>query len=335
VKRLLAAAGVIAIVLAALVFVPSDHYLFLPDRARPVDPLVSVEDEAEADEDGDGGIYMVDILIRRASLLERVYPEIEEGSTLVPEHAVNPVGVSDSQRREQSLNQMSRSQEVAVTVALRELGYDVAVDAQGAEVTTVLPERPAEGALEVGDVVVEANGDRVRSPTGLQRAMSDVDPGDDVELVVLREGERETVTLDTTSAEDDPETEADESDRAVVGIIVEQAATFDFPIDVEIDAGDIGGPSAGLAFALDVTDELGENDLDRGRRIAATGEIALDGTVGPIGGIKQKTIAAKRVGAAMFLVPDANAAEARRYADGLRIVPVSSYDEALEALRAT
>ena len=162
-KRLLAAAGVIAIVLAALVFLPSDHYLFLPDRARPVDPLVQVEDEAEEDDDADGGIYMVDILVRRASLLERVYPEIEEGSTLVPEEAVNPVGVSESQRRETSLNQMSRSQEIAVTVALRALGYDVEVDAQGAEVTTVLPDRPADGELEVGDVV-EADGDRVRSP---------------------------------------------------------------------------------------------------------------------------------------------------------------------------
>jgi PDZ domain-containing protein len=332
VKRLLAAAGVIAIVLAALVFLPSDHYLFLPDRARPVDPLVQVEDEAEEDEE-DGGIYMVDILVRRASLLERVYPEIEEGSTLVPEEAVNPVGVSESQRREASLNQMSRSQEIAVTVALRALGYDVEVDARGAEVTTVLPDRPAEGELEVGDIVVEADGERVRSPRALQQAMSDVEPGEEVEFVVLRDDDRETVTLETTRGEDDPTTEADESDRAVVGILVEQAATFEFPLDVEIDAGDIGGPSAGLAFALDVTDELAEDDLDRGRRIAATGEIALDGTVGPIGGIQQKTIAAKRLGAAMFLVPDANAEEARRYADGLRIVAVSSYDEAIDAIR--
>jgi PDZ domain-containing protein len=334
VKRLLAAASVIAIVVAALVFVPSDHYLFLPDRARPVDPLVQIEGETDSDEDADGGIYMVDILVRRASLLERIYPEIEDGSTLVPEDAVNPVGVSDSQRREQSLNQMSRSQEVAVTVALRALGYDVKVDPQGAEVTTVLPDRPADGVLEVGDVVVQANGERVRAPRGLQRAMSKLEPGDEATLVVLRDGKRETVKLETTSGEDDPETPEDESKRAVVGVLVEQAATFDFPLDVEIDAGDIGGPSAGLAFALDVTDELDENDLDRGRRIAATGEIALDGTVGAIGGIKQKTIAAKRIGAAMFLVPDANAAEARRYANGLRIVPVSSYEEAIEALRA-
>jgi PDZ domain-containing secreted protein len=104
-KRVLALAAFMAAVVVALVFIPSDHYLFLPDKARPVDPLVEVPGEAK-DDDGPGGIYMVDILVRKASLLERVYPGVEEGSTLVPEHAVNPVGVSDRQRRQQSLNQM-------------------------------------------------------------------------------------------------------------------------------------------------------------------------------------------------------------------------------------
>jgi PDZ domain-containing protein len=333
VRRVLALAAVMAAVVAVLVFVPSDHYLFLPDKARPVDPLVQVPGESK-DDDGPGGIYMVDVLIRKASLLERVYPGVEEGSTLVPEHTVNPAGVSDSQRRKQSLNQMSRSQEIAVTVALRELGYDVEVRREGAEVTTVVPDRPADGKLQVGDVIVEANAQRVRSPEQLTRAMQQLDPGQVATFVVERDGKRETVEMKTVASEDDPSTPEDEGGRAVVGIVVTQAATFVFPVDVTIDAGDIGGPSAGLAFALDVTDELGETDLDRGRKIAATGEISLDGTVSPIGGVKQKTIAARRAGASLFLVPDANAAEARRYADGLKIVPVSDFDEALDALTA-
>jgi Lon-like protease len=210
----------------------------------------------------------------------------------------------------------------------------VKVRREGAEVVTVLPDKPADGELEVGDVIVEANAQPVRSPQELSRAMRRIEPGELATFVVKRGDERVTVELETVASEDDPTTQADEGGRAVVGIIVDQAATFDFPVDVSIDAGDIGGPSAGLAFALDVTDELGETDLDRGRRIAATGEIALDGTVSAIGGVKQKTIAARRVGAAMFLVPDANADEARRYADGLKIVPVTDYDEAVEALTA-
>ncbi len=102
-------------------------------------------------------------------------------------------------------------------------------------------------------------------------------------------------------------------------------------MDVSIDAGSIGGPSAGLAFALGIVDELGD-DIDDGRTIVVTGELALDGTVIPIGGIKQKTIGAKEAGADVFIVPDANAEEARKYADGLEIVAVSTFDEAIDAL---
>jgi PDZ domain-containing protein len=103
-------------------------------------------------------------------------------------------------------------------------------------------------------------------------------------------------------------------------------------VDVSIDAGSIGGPSAGLAFALGIVDELGEDDLTDGRTVVVTGELALDGTVIPIGGVKQKTIGAKEAGADLFIVPDANAEEARKYADGLEIVAVSNFDEALAAL---
>ena len=115
-----------------------------------------------------------------------------------------------------------------------------------------------------------------------------------------------------------------------MGIVIEPKLVL--PVDVSIDTGQIGGPSAGLAFTLEIIDELGPKDLDQGRTVVATGEIALDGSVHEIGGIKQKTIGAKEAGADVFLVPDENAEGARRYADGLRIVPVSDVDEALHAL---
>jgi Lon-like protease len=118
---------------------------------------------------------------------------------------------------------------------------------------------------------------------------------------------------------------------AVIGVIVQQSATIDLPVDIDINAGAIGGPSAGLAFALDIVDELGP-DVDKGRRIVATGELALDGSVEPIGGIKQKVIGAKQAGADIFVVPTGNAREAEQYAGGLEIVPVESFDEALKDL---
>ena len=328
VKRAFALVVLLGVVTAVLFAVPSDHYLFLPDRARPVDPLVAVPDEPDqaGAEDEDGGVYMVDILVRKASLAERLFPGLADGASLVPGHAVNPVGVPETERRQSSLNEMSRSQQIAVTVALRSLGYDVEVREQGLEIDTVVPGKPADGKLQVGDVLLRADGDPARTREDLLDAMEDIRPGEEVEVTVLRDGKRVRLQLGTEPAEDDP-------DRAVFGVIVVQAADFDFPVDVEIDAGDIGGPSAGLAFALDVVDELGE-DVDSGRTVVATGELTLEGDVLPIGGIKQKVIGARRAGADVFLVPDRNAADARAAADGLEIVAVSDFDEALSALAA-
>ncbi len=145
-------------------------------------------------------------------------------------------------------------------------------------------------------------------------------------LRLRRDGKVLSVTVRTVPSPDDPA-------RAIIGIRVAQAADIELPIKVSIDLGGVGGPSAGLPFALDVLQELGR-DIDRGRRVAATGEIELDGSVGPIGGVKQKVFGARRAGADVFLVPAGdNADEARRYAGKLRIVPVESFQQALSALR--
>lgn len=310
-------------VAAVLWLVPSDHYIVLPDRARLVDPLIRVPGEEGAG--GRDGIYMVDVRVGRASLLERIFPSIHEGATLVPEQVLNPEGVSDRQRRTSSLNDMSRSQKVAITVALRELGRNVAVRPLGAEVVLVQPGSPAEGKLFIGDIIVAARDEDVRSTNSLRQAMRPVRPGERVELTVRRDGKNVELTLGTRAAEEGPR-------RAVVGVQVQDAQRFDFPVDVEINAGSIGGPSAGLAFALDILDELGR-EVDGGRRVVATGEITLDGDVLAIGGIRQKVVGARQAGADVFLVPDANAAEARRYADDLEIVAVSDFDEALSELQ--
>jgi PDZ domain-containing protein len=283
---------------------------------------VQVPDESTAQDEG--GIYMVDILVRRASLLERLFPQIRDNASLVPEEQFNPTGVSERQRRQSSLNQMSRSQQIAVAVALRELDYDVEATPTGAEVALVLPDSPADGKLEPGDVIVGARGERVRSPEDLRDVMESHSPGDPVELEVRRAGKVRTVEVGTRADEEDAR-------RAVVGVLVEPAADIDLPIDIKINAGDVGGPSAGLAFALDVVDELGR-DIDGGRRIAVTGELDLEGNVGAIGGIEQKAAGARLADADIFVVPEDNAAEAREHADGLEIVAVSTFDEALASL---
>jgi PDZ domain-containing protein len=302
-------------------FVPSNEYIYLPDAPRNVDPLVRVPGETDVDEKG--GIYMVDIIVRKASLLERLFPQIHSGATLVPAKSFNPGNLPENVRREQSLSQMTASQKVATAVALRASGYKV--ETLGVEVSEVEVGAPADGPLEPGDIILAAQGDKVTTPGQLREVMSGVEPGETVTLRIQRDGAERTVTVGTKASSDTPP-------RAIMGILIEPKLRF--PLDISIDAGDIGGPSAGLAFALDIYDELG-HDIDDDERIVATGELALDGRVLEIGGIKQKTVAASDADADLFLVPDANAAAARRYADGLDIVPVSNFREALSALATT
>jgi PDZ domain-containing protein len=298
--------------------IPSDHYLYLPDPALEVDPLVRIPDEDQTA--AESGIYMVDILIRRASVFERVFPEVHPDARLVTEEEFNPEGLSPSERKEESLSEMSVSQQIAVALALRELGHDV--EPLGAEVARVLPDAPAEGKLEVGDVIVGAKGQEISSPDDLFDVMGPHRPGTPVRLRVRRDGREFELVVGTRAASGGER-------RAVVGVMVQPE--FRFPVNVRIDAGNIGGPSAGLAFALDIVDELGP-DLDRGRKIVVTGTLALDGDVGEIGGIEQKTVGARLVDADIFLVPDGNAADARRHAGGLEVVPVSTFEEALAVL---
>ena len=139
--RLLLAGGLLAVItLGVLWLAPSGDYLLLPDEAHPVAPLVTVEKPKSGG--GKDGIYFVDLIQRRATLLESIFPGIRDGSTLVPEDRVNPHGIAESVRRQADLGQMARSQEIAAAVALDELGYDVRVRENGAFIASVYSDCP-------------------------------------------------------------------------------------------------------------------------------------------------------------------------------------------------
>ncbi len=273
-----------------------------------------------------GGIYYVDVVVRQASLLEeRLGAARPDGADIVPSDALVPPGSSFRDRRQQTLRQMDRSEQVAAAVALRELGYDVRAEPAGALVAAVAPDAPADGRLEPTEVIVAVDGEPVRTPADLRRLIAKRKPGEPVKLSVRAGGATRTEEVGTVASPDEP-------DRPIVGIQVEQSADIELPIDVDIDLGGVGGPSAGLAFALDLMEELRGN-VDRGLRVAATGELELNGDVSPVGGIKQKVIGARRSGADVFLAPAGdNADEARRYAGDLPVIAVESFRQALRAL---
>jgi len=317
------AVGLLAATAIALWLIPSNDYLLLPDRAHPVAPLVRVQGGHQPN-DG-GGIYFVDVFERRANMFESLFPFVHTGATLVPASLIVPPGVSDKAVRRADLRQMAISQKVAAAVALRRLGYHVVARPAGVIVDAIEEGSHAVGRLQPADVIHSV--DEAPTPTiaRLRARLARVHPGESVTLSVTRGGKNIVVTLKTVA---DP---LDRS-RAIVGFTPDQAADIRLPISVQIDAGNVGGPSAGLAFALELMEKLGR-DVDHGYRVAATGQMELDGTVAPIGGVEQKTFGAREAKVDVFLVPAGdNYTTARRYAHGLRIIAVKSFPQALQAL---
>jgi PDZ domain-containing protein len=313
----------LAAVAAALWFIPSDSYIFLPDRAKALAPLVHVQ--GQRPESRRGGIYLVDVLVRRASLLERLWPGIHSGSSIVPVSAFKPPGVSQKEQEQIDLQAMRRSQQVAAAVALRALGRTVRVRSVGVLIAAVVAGTPAVGRLSPGDVIVAVDGRRVRTRRQLRRATGRLEPGDLVHLTLRTSTGLRRVTLRATHDPDAPR-------RAFIGVAIQDDVRIRVATPVRINTGDIGGPSAGLAFALEIMEELGRN-VDRGFRVAATGELAIDGSVEPVGGVKQKTIGARRSRIQVMLVPAGdNFSEAARYAGGMRVLPVRTFGQALHAL---
>ena len=310
-------------VAVALWAIPSHDYIFLPDRAHPVAPLIRVA--GGHNPDNGGGIYFVDVIVRRATLLEQVLGGPESGSSLYPSSEVVPSGITSAQEETVDLAEMTTSQETAAAVALRTLGRKVTTRETGAYVEAIEPGFPAARRLEPTDVIVAVDGKSVRSPADVEASMRGKAPGTSVAFTILRSGKHRTISLRTVPA-------GLHSKRGIVGVYLGQNETIRLPIRVSINAHGIGGPSAGLAFALEILQQLGRN-VDRGHKIAATGQIFLNGQVGPIGGIEQKTIGAREAHVDAFLVPAGqNATDARKYAHGLRIIPVKSFQQALRAL---
>lgn len=327
---LLGAGAALLVATAAILWIiPSGSYLYLPSNAKPVAPIVQVK--GGHDPKGEGGVYYDAVIVRRARLFEKLFHFVHEGETLVPASLVNPPGVSERKRRQEDLRDMARSQDIAAAVALKYLGRKVVFHPRGALIEAVAPDSPAAKAgLQPTDIIATIDGKPIRTTEDVRQAMAAHKPGDRVKLG-LRSG-KELVTKEVGTTHCTGARPSCDPKRAIFGILVKTATSIDLPIPVQIDTGQIGGPSAGLAFALGVLEELGRN-VTRGYKVAATGEIDTDGTVGPIGGVKQKAIGVDRAGVDVFLVPAGDNYEvARKWAGKVKVIPVESFRQALQAL---
>lgn len=306
-----------------------DDYVLTPGIAQPVGPLISIP--GRAGHHSRGQILLTDVFESQVTALQWPFYQLDPNASVYPAAVLFGPSVPASVAARTDSLEMVGSSELARVAALRRLGYKVPEHA-GVVVIEVLANTPAAklGDLRPGDAITALNGRLLPNDKALTAALREVHPGQRVLLSVAHvDGRRDTEPVVLAA-------KPHGGSGSFLGVQVATAAYFSLPFEVEINSDGIGGPSAGLAFTLGIINQLGGGDLTAGKRVAATGTISMSGAVGPVGGIPQKTIAVRKAGATVLLVPaGANYRQALSKAGPhLHVVAVSSLDQALAALSA-
>ncbi|MFJ6679124.1 PDZ domain-containing protein [Microbacterium sp. NPDC091382] len=289
-------------------------------------PLISVSGAETYPTSGALDLTTVQVLGNREqtpSWFELALAWFDPAEAVLPVESIFPAGTTTEQRNEENAALMVDSQKEATAAALTELGYTVR---EHVGVGALPKDSPAAGILEVGDEIVSAGGTPIANTEQLRSVINE-GGGDPVDLVVRRGGQERKATVTPARAE------SKDGPVWIIGITTER--DFEFPIDVTIQLDRIGGPSAGQMFALGIIDTLTPGELNGGKQIAGTGTIDSAGTIGPIGGIRQKLYGARDAGATYFLAPEKNCDEVVGHIPGgLRVIPVAKLDDSLAALEA-
>lgn len=325
----IASGCLVAFVIAAF-FVPTPYVAFAPGSVRDTEENIVVDGEQAYSSDGE--IMFTTVSIKDATLMDLLRGWIDDTVDIQHRSEVYPDGDEDEQQRANQ-EMMDQSKIEATWVALEYLGYDVEVDGTGAVVTGVGKGLPADGVFSPGDVIVEFEGQPIAVHGDLVEAVAGHEPGDEVSIVFEPHdgGEPEEVTIELAPRESDPA-------APIIGVTLEtRDLEVDLPFEVDIDSGEVTGPSAGLAWTLAVIDLLTPEDLTDGRVVAVTGTIEPDGSIGPVGGVPQKVSAVSRAGIDLFIVPDSLTEEEFERIDEIagedvEVVRVGTLDEALEVL---
>jgi Lon-like protease len=281
-------------------------------------PIISLTGREPNDTSGNLNLTTVGIPQRPLTLVGAVQGWFDSEVTVVPREQVYPSDQSVEQTQAENRQAFLTSEQAARGAALAELGYPEEVVVQ--DLTT---DSPSTGQLQAGDAITAVDGVATPDQDALTAALAAIPPGTSVPVDYTRLGVPGTGTVTTGAAA--------EGGGSALGVLVLQTPYAPFDVDIEVD--DVGGPSAGLMLTLGIIDMVGDTDLTEGAVIAGTGTIAADGTVGPIGGIPLKMVAAREIDAELFLVPAANCAEALSNAQpGLPMAKVATLDDALTAL---
>ena len=320
-RRSLRSAGSIFLIAAAVgvSWIRLPYYSFGPGPAREVAPLIHVEDVRTYG--SAGHLVMTTIRFDKLTALGMFATWIDPHRSVESEDIVYPPGLTPAEETHRAISQMDQSRIDAAAVVLRELTDYPEEHGVGALVETVGPDCPADDRLYPGDLVTHIGGEPVRSQRQASRLIDAVPVDEPIEFRIEADGETHDVSLTRGRCPgiDDP----------LIGIVLIDP----FPFEIAIESAEVGGPSAGLMWALGLYDLLTPGDLTRGRTIAGTGAIDLDGNIGAIGGAEDKVLAAQSADADILLIPQGNLEELRGVDTGdVRLIAVSTLAAALEAL---
>jgi Lon-like protease len=297
------------------------YYSIGPGPARDVEPLIRIDGHPTY---GSAGHFVLtSITFRPLTPFTAVAAWLDPDLAVVSRNTLFAPGESSRQEQTRAISQMDQSKLDAASVVLKRVTGYPKEHGQGVLVESTQPGCAAQGRLFPGDLIRSVDGTEVDTVRQASRAIEGAPSGSSLAFALTVDGEPESVSLVRKPCGG--------LERPLVGVRLMNS----FPIHISIATGDIGGPSAGLMFALGLYDLLTPGDLTGGRTIAGTGEIGVGGKVYPIGGIGEKVTAAAGAGASVFLVPEGNLAAATAAARDLdvRLVRVSTFDEALSWLQ--
>ena len=281
--------------LAVAAFYRPPLIVLSPAPAQDISKDITVK--GVSTENLNGRLLLVAVQVEQPTALGVLYAMVHPARDVVPRAALIPEGVSEEEegRRQRAL--FTESQELAAAAAAQAAGLQVTINGGGARVLSLAPGAPAQGKLRSGDVITRVNDVDIRLGADLRRVISSLPPGTNFVLTVQREERQVEISVASRTLEAAGNVPA-------IGVLVEtKDLDIDLPFDVDFRRRNIGGPSAGLAYALVIEDLINKEDLLKGRTVAASGTIQLDGEVGPVGGLTQKVAAARNARAQVFLVP--------------------------------
>jgi PDZ domain-containing protein len=326
---------VVVVIAGFLIHLP--YVIISPGSATPLDSHVVQIEGAPTYPDTSGNVLFLTV---RVSTQEpnvwRVVTAWLDSDRDVEDRSTVQGCLSDEENQQFNTELMDQSQNDAKFVALTRLGYSVPANPVQVRVVEVCRDAPAAGRLQTGDRVLAVDGSDITDVQQVGTLIRAHRPGDRITVTYDRNGSTRTATITAGRVAADGArclpARGSTAGVTCIGVTSQEFTTYQFPLDVTIDTSQVGGPSAGLAFTLAIIDQMTPGALTGGKRIAVTGTIQPDGSVGAVGGVEQKAITARTNGVQLMIVPKAEVKDARRGAGDVRVVGVDDLDDALSAL---